>query len=167
MLRNAGRHAGELTGLLLLLLAARVGGGIHGLPTESEVSQASLTEQLAEVIVHARADPFLQLLHGTALRRLLHELHQRLRQIAQPRETNLLIVPQAEFIELRNVLERDEGGVVIEAGVVADLGESALDGLLGELELGCQLGTLRHLVPPEALHDLVFAGREFHRCLYM
>ena len=164
VLRGIRRREVALTGLLLLLLAACVGGGIHGLPTESEVSQASLTEQLAEVIVHTRADPFLQLMHRTALRRLFHEMHQRLRQLAQPRETNPLIVPQAEFVELRNVLERDEGGVVIEAGVVADLGEGALDGLQGELELGRQLGPLRHLAPPEALHDLVFARRKFHCC---
>ena len=55
MLRGVRRHMGELTGLLLLL-AARVGGGIHGLPTELEVSQASLMQQLAEVIMRARTD---------------------------------------------------------------------------------------------------------------
>ena len=140
----------------------RVGGQIDDGSSLKAARQGPFPEQSADVIMHAGADQSFEFLDGVPGRCLLDELADRLRQIAVLGEVDVLVGPQAVRIEAWHVLERHEGSVVIEAVVVADLGQCPLHCLGRAVEL------LGQRLPPgdaflaELLHDSGGRGGPFH-----
>jgi hypothetical protein len=125
----------RLPGRLLLSAAFRVDGGEDDLSPQSERGDGLLAQQKAEVVVDARMHLALQFRPGEPRGRVVDQETQGRGQLAMSGKASAPGDPQAGVVEARRGGKGDEGGVVIEAPVTADLAQEALQGLAGQLQL--------------------------------
>jgi hypothetical protein len=150
--------------LLLCFPSSATSGEIDDLSPLKEAGQFSFAEQLADVVMDASPDELLEFLHGATGGCLLDDSAERLWQIAMFREVDVLMGPEAVLIEAWDLFERDEGGIVIDAAEVTDLGERPLDGFSRALKLFGERPPLRDTIPPELPDDLGLGAGELHVC---
>jgi hypothetical protein len=150
--------------LFLLLSALRIDCGVDGLTLEYESGDGLLAEQEAELIVDAGEHVFLEFGPGVSAGRMVDEKTQGEGQITVTGKTDAPGGPQAAGIKAGGGGQGEPGGVVVEAAVAGDLGQEALQGLGGQLELLGQVGLFDHSVVLEPEQQTAFVVGKRHSC---
>jgi len=165
--RQQGRPDQDRRGLscrLLLSATFGLGRGVDDSSPEAERGDGLLPQQEGEVMVDVRPHSVLEFLACVTVGRAVDQETEGLGQVAVAGKAGGAAEPQTRVIEARGGGEGDEGSVVVEAVVAADLAQEALQGLSRELLLLGEIDVFGHTEFLEAEVQLSFAGGEPHDC---